>query len=84
MVLNVKDEAPDRIVWRTPCGRGYEPVVRHTTEWMKAYGGVEVRLQALLTLALQGGEWSSYTPHSRSGRFVEKSNLPSELIQTPR
>jgi hypothetical protein len=31
-VLNVKEAAPDRIVWRTPCGRGYEPVVRHTTE----------------------------------------------------
>ena len=58
----MKDEAPDRIVWRTPCGRGYEPVVRHTTECMKAYGGVEVQLQALLTLALEGSELSATRP----------------------
>jgi hypothetical protein len=27
-----KDEALDRTLWRTRCGRGYGPVVRQTTE----------------------------------------------------
>jgi hypothetical protein len=31
----LKDEALDRTVWRTRFGRGYGPVVRQTTEWMK-------------------------------------------------
>jgi hypothetical protein len=28
----LKEEALDRIMWRTPFGRGYGPVVRQTTE----------------------------------------------------
>jgi hypothetical protein len=28
----LKEEAPDRIVWRTRFGRGYGPVVRQATE----------------------------------------------------
>jgi hypothetical protein len=27
---NLKEEAIDRTLWRTCCGRGYEPVVRQT------------------------------------------------------
>jgi hypothetical protein len=30
----LKEEALDRILWRTRFGRGYGPVVRQTTEWM--------------------------------------------------
>jgi hypothetical protein len=29
----LKEEALDRILWRTRFGRGYGPVVRQTTEW---------------------------------------------------
>ena len=32
----LKEEAPDRTVWRTRFGTGCGPVVRHTAEWMKA------------------------------------------------
>jgi hypothetical protein len=31
----MKIEALDSSLWRTCFGRGYGPVVRHTTEWMK-------------------------------------------------
>jgi hypothetical protein len=31
----LKEEALDRTMWKTRFGRGYEPVVRQTTEWMK-------------------------------------------------
>jgi hypothetical protein len=31
----LKEEALDRTLWRTRFGRGYGPVVRQTTEWMK-------------------------------------------------
>jgi hypothetical protein len=30
----LKEEALDHALWRTRFGRGYEPVVRQTTEWM--------------------------------------------------
>jgi hypothetical protein len=30
----LKEEALDRTLWRTRCGRGYGPVARHTTECM--------------------------------------------------
>jgi hypothetical protein len=30
----LKEEAPDRNIWRTCFGRGYGPVVRQTAEWM--------------------------------------------------
>ena len=30
----LKEEALDRIVWRTSFGRGYGPVVRQTAEWL--------------------------------------------------
>jgi hypothetical protein len=30
----LKEEALDRTLWRTRCGRGYGPVVRQTAEWM--------------------------------------------------
>jgi hypothetical protein len=39
---------------------------------MKAYYGVEVRLPALLTSALGGGEWSA----SRPGRFTPRERAP--------
>jgi hypothetical protein len=29
---NFKEEAPDRILLRTPFGKGYGPVIRQTTE----------------------------------------------------
>jgi hypothetical protein len=35
----LKEEALDRIVWRTRFGRGYGPVLRQTTEWW-GYGPV--------------------------------------------
>jgi hypothetical protein len=30
----LKEKALDRTQWRTRFGRGYEPVVRQTTEWI--------------------------------------------------
>jgi hypothetical protein len=32
----LKEEALDRILWRTRFGRGCGPVVRQTTEWMNS------------------------------------------------
>jgi hypothetical protein len=34
----LKEEALDRTLWRTRFGRGYGPVVRQTTEWMRNKG----------------------------------------------
>jgi hypothetical protein len=34
----LNEEALDRAVWRTRCGRGYGPVVRQTAEWMEPCG----------------------------------------------
>jgi hypothetical protein len=39
---------------------------------MKAYGGVGVKHQAFLTLALDGGEWSSSHPR----HFTPTENAP--------
>jgi hypothetical protein len=39
---------------------------------MKAYWGVEVYLEAFLTLALDGGEWSASHP----GRFTPRERAP--------
>jgi hypothetical protein len=36
----LKEEALDRILWRTRTGRGYGPVVRQTTEWMNEIKGM--------------------------------------------
>jgi hypothetical protein len=65
----LKEESLDRSLCRSPFRRGYGPVVRQTTEWMnewmnamKACGGVEVQLQTLLILELDGGEWSAARP----------------------
>jgi hypothetical protein len=33
----LKEEALDRTLFRTRFGRGYGPVVRHTTEWMNEW-----------------------------------------------
>jgi len=40
---------------------------------MKTYGAVEVRLQAFLTLALDGNEWLA----SRTGRFTSGEISPA-------
>jgi hypothetical protein len=34
---NLKEEALDRTLWRIRFGRGYGPVVRHTTEWINCF-----------------------------------------------
>jgi hypothetical protein len=34
----LKEEALDSTMWRTRCGRGYGPVIRQATEWMKYTG----------------------------------------------
>jgi hypothetical protein len=44
---------------------------RSTTPW-RCIGGMEVQLHALLTSALDGGEWSA----SRSGRFTPQGLAP--------
>jgi hypothetical protein len=31
----LKEEAQDRTLWRTQFGRGYGPVARQTTTWLK-------------------------------------------------
>ena len=36
---HLKEEAPDRTLWRTRFGRGFGPVVRQTTEWMRSLYG---------------------------------------------
>jgi len=36
---HLKEEALDRTMWRARFGRGFEPVIRQTTKWMKlSYG----------------------------------------------
>ena len=35
-MLEIKEEAPDRTVWRTRCERECGHVVRHTAEWMRS------------------------------------------------
>jgi hypothetical protein len=65
---------------------------------MKAYGGVDVQIQIVLTSALGGGEWSTsrpgrFTPDthwigsvdlkSRSGRFGEEKILGPIGTRTP-
>jgi hypothetical protein len=43
---------------------------------MKAYGGVEVQIQVLLTSVLIGGKWSA----SRSGRFNPRERHDTHWI----
>jgi hypothetical protein len=43
---------------------------------MKAYGEMEVQLNALLISALDGDEWSA----SRLGRFTLKEGTPVQII----
>jgi hypothetical protein len=33
----LKEEAPDRTLWRTRFGWGYGPVVEHTAEWLEGW-----------------------------------------------
>ena len=42
----LQEEAPDRAVWRTCCGRGCGPVVRQSRWWMKPiYPGENIFLE---------------------------------------
>jgi hypothetical protein len=34
---HLKEEALDRTMWRARFGRGFGPVVRQTTKWIKEY-----------------------------------------------
>jgi hypothetical protein len=52
---------------------GWSPCVFLTEDHaMKAYWGVEVKVHAFMTLALDGGEWSA----SRPGRFTPRKRCP--------
>jgi hypothetical protein len=33
----LKEEAPDRTLWRTRCGKGYGPALRQTAEWIYGF-----------------------------------------------
>jgi hypothetical protein len=63
----LKEEALDRTLWRTCFGKGYGPVVRQTTEWMKVY------LEEIKSLSLM---IQIKRVHAQRDRFVS----PVEIV----